>query len=97
MLANGAHIIDGKPEKDDPASESNPERPNHTSPLAACTSGWNEELICLLLEKGADLHFKNSDGKTIQESATAAKRGVVLDALARLDKQRREEAMAVEE
>ncbi|KAL8912551.1 MAG: hypothetical protein Q9172_007485 [Xanthocarpia lactea] len=97
LLAHGAHV-DGKPGKDDPASGNNPGlEVLHQSPLIVCArESWNEELICLLLEKGADVHCKNTDGKTIQELATATKRGVVLDALAQLDKQQWEEVTATE-
>lgn len=94
LLAHGAHV-DGKPGKDGPASGHNPDlEVFHQSPLIVCArQSWNEELICLLLDKGADVHSKNTDGKTMQELANAAKRGVVLDALARLDKQQQEETM----
>ena len=97
LLANSAHV-DGKPGKDDPASDSNPDLENHESPLVVCArQSWNEDLICLLLEKGADVNSKNQDGKTMQELATAAKRGVILDALTKRSKrQRQEEAVATE-
>lgn len=87
LLAHGAHV-DGKPREDDLASGSNPDlEVLHESPLVVCAKeSWKEELICLLLEKGADVYSKNKDGKTMHDLATAAKRGVVLDALARSDK-----------
>ncbi|KAL8976312.1 MAG: hypothetical protein Q9205_007651 [Flavoplaca limonia] len=93
LLAHGAHV-DGKPGEDDPASGNNPDlEVLHQSPLIVCArQSWNEELICLLLDKGADVRCKNTDGNTMQELANAAKRAVVLDALARLDNFKREEA-----
>ena len=83
LLLHGAHV-DGKPGQDDPSMISNPDlsgRP-HGSPLVVCGAwSWNEELICLLLDKGADIEGQNKDGKTMQELASVAKRGVVLDKL----------------
>lgn len=86
LLVHGAHV-DGKPGQDDPSMNSNPDlngKPYET-PLFLCAKlSWNEELICLLLNKGADIESKNKDGKTMQELASDAKRGVVLDELDRV-------------
>ncbi|KAF2235390.1 ankyrin [Viridothelium virens] len=83
LLARGAQV-DGKPGKDDPSIDSNPdleERPYET-PLVVCGEwSWNEELICLLLDEGADAEAKNKNGKTMAELASDAKRGAVLDML----------------
>lgn len=96
LLANGAHV-DGKPGKDDPAFDSNPDLKGkiHETPLVVCARGtWNEELICLLLNKGADIESKSKDGKTMAVLASDAKRGIVLDELERVDKLRRSEFKA---
>ena len=61
LLAHGAQV-DGRPDKDDPSTDSNPDLKGkpHESPLVVCAEwSWNEELICLLLEKGADTYIKN--------------------------------------
>ncbi|KAL8783802.1 MAG: hypothetical protein Q9195_009269 [Heterodermia aff. obscurata] len=96
LLANGAHV-DGKPGQDDPSMKSNPDlngRPCET-PLVVCAElSWNEELICLLLDKGADIEGKNKDGKTMQELASDAKRGIVLDELDRVRQLRQNEGKA---
>ena len=90
LLAHGAHV-DGKPGQDDPSMRTNPDlngKP-HRTPLVVCAAwSWCEDLICLLLDKGADIEAKNKDGKTMQELATDAKRGVVLDELERVRKLR---------
>ena len=91
LLANGAQV-DGKPGKDDPAIDTNPDlKGKHCeTPLVVCAHwSWNEELICLLLDKGADMESKNGKGKTIAELAADAKRGIVLDKVAEMDKSRR--------
>ena len=94
LLANGAQI-DGKPGEDDPAIDSNPDRKGEQcpTPLVAC-AGWNwyEDLICLLLDKGADMESKDEKGKTVADLAFDAKRGVVLDKLDEMDKLRRTES-----
>lgn len=95
LLAHGAQI-DGKPGKDDPAMDSNPDLKGkaHETPLVICARwSWNEDLICLLLEKGADIDGKNMDGKTMRDLALVAKRGVVLDALEEADVLRRSKRM----
>ena len=77
LLLHGAHV-DGKPGHDDPSMISNPDLNGgpHESPLVVCAQwSWNEALICLLLEKGADIEGKDKDGKTMQELASDAKRG----------------------
>ena len=98
LLANGAQV-DGKPVEDDPATDDNPDlkgRP-HETPLVVCARwSWNEELICLLLNKGADIEGKNIDGKTMAELASDAKRGVVLEKLDRIYRLRRNEIDASE-
>ena len=91
LLANGAQV-DGKPGKDDPAFDTNPElKGKHCeTPLVVCAHwSWNEEVICLLLDRGADMECKNGKGKTIAELAVDAKREIVLDKLAEMDKSRR--------
>ncbi|KAI9660712.1 MAG: hypothetical protein M1821_010064 [Bathelium mastoideum] len=88
LLAHGAQV-DSEPEKDDPSSDGNPdlEGKPYETPLVACGEwSWNEELICLLLDKGADIESKNKHGKTMAELASDAKRGVVLDKLDKIDK-----------
>ncbi len=94
LLANGAQV-DGKPGKGDPAIDSNPDlKGKHCmSPLFVCTwVGWNEEVICLLLDEGADIESKNENGKTIAELASDASRSMVLDKLAKMGKSRRIES-----
>ena len=84
LLANGAQV-DGKPGPDDPATASNPslEGKIQETPLVVCAEwSWNEDLICLLLDKGADVEGRNKEGRTMAQLATEAKRGVVLDKLA---------------
>ena len=91
LLANGAQV-DGKPGKDDPAVHTNPDlKGKHCeTPLVVCTHGsWNEELICLLLDKGADTESQNREGKTMAELASDAKRGIILDKLDERNKSRR--------
>lgn len=98
LLAHGAQV-DAKPGKDDPSTDSNPdlEGKPYETPLVVCGGwSWNEELICLLLDKGADIESKNKHGKTMAELASDAKRGIVLDALHRADKLRRSEFKAGE-
>ncbi len=93
LLAHGAQV-DSKPGKDDPSTESNPdmEGQSYVTPLVTCTDWiWNEELICLFLDKGADIESKNKHGKTIAELASDAKREVVLDHLDRVNRLRRSE------
>ena len=90
LLANGAQV-DGKPGKDDPAFDSNPDlKGKHCeTPLLVCGHwSWNEDVICLLLDKGADMESKSGKGKTIAELAADAKRGIILDKLAEMDKSR---------
>ena len=81
LLAHGAHV-DGKPGQDDPSMSTNPDlngKP-HETPLLVCAAwSWCEDLIFLLLDKGADIEVKNKDGKTMQQLATDAKRWGVLD------------------
>ena len=93
LLANGAQV-DGKSGKDGPVIDGNPDlkgKPYET-PLVLCGEwSWNGELICLLLDKGADIESKNKNGKTIAELASDAKRGIVLDKLDMVDKLRRTE------
>ena len=100
LLAHGAQV-DGRPEKDDPATEGNPPSVNEkfrvTPLLASGGWSWNEELICLLLDKGADIESRNEEGKTMIELASAAKRGIILDKLDKVGKLRRNESMATEE
>lgn len=93
LLANGAQV-DGKPGKGDPAIDSNPDlKGKHCdSPLVVCAGSWNEELICLLLDKGADAESKNRKGKAMADLAFDAKRGMVLDKLAKMGKSRRLES-----
>ena len=96
LLANGAEP-DGNPGKDDPASESNPdmEGRHHETPLLACSHwNWNEKLICLLLDRGADVDRMNRGGKTMANLASDAKRGIVLDKLLRVSGLQRTQAMA---
>ena len=91
LLANGAQV-DGKPGKDDPAIDTNPNlKGKHCeTPLVVCAHwSWNEEVICLLLDKGADIESESETGKTIVELAADAKRGIVLDKLAEMNKPRR--------
>ena len=88
LLANGAQV-DGKPGKDDPATDSNPDlKGKHCeTPLLVCAHwSWNEEVIGLLLDRGADMESRNGQGKTIAELAADAKRGITLDKLAEMDK-----------
>lgn len=97
LLANGAQV-DGKPGPDDPATASNPslEGKIHETPLVVCAEwSWNEDLICLLLDKGADVEGRNKEGRTMAELATEAKRGVVLDKLASVKGLQRSERIAV--
>ena len=84
LLAHGAQV-DGRTGEDDPAFEGNPRQTKiRETPLVVCAEwAWNEDLICLLLDKGADTQATNKEGKTMRELATEAKRGVVLDALER--------------
>ena len=107
LLANGAQV-DGKPGKGDPAIDSNPDlRWSHCeqdiqsplrhicyahTPLIAASWSGNEELICLLLDKGADTESKDGKGKTIADLASDANRGMVLDKLAKMGKSRRIES-----
>lgn len=91
LLANGAQV-DGKPGKDDRATDSNPDlKGKHCeTPLVVCAHwSWNEEIICLLLDRGADMESRNGQGKTIAELAADAKRGITLDKLAEMEKSRR--------
>ena len=86
LLVRGAHV-DGRPGQDDPSMNSNPDlhgKPYETTLFVCAELSWNEELICLLLNKGADIEGKNKHGKTIQELASDAKRGIVLDELDRV-------------
>ena len=88
LLANGAQV-DAKPGIGDPAIDSNPDlRWRHCdTPLVACAGwSWNEELIYLLLDKGADTESKNGQGKTMAELASDANRGMVLKKLAKMGK-----------
>ena len=96
LLAHGAHV-DGKPGPDDPSAESNPDLKVkfHETPLVVCAEwSWNEGLICLLLDKGADVNGQNKDGKTMTELASNAKRGIVLDAMERARAARQKESVA---
>ena len=91
LLAHGAHL-DANPGPDDPTSGSNPDlgsRYYKTPLIACCDRSWNEELICLLLDKVADIRSKNKNGKTIIQLASNAKSVVVLDALARVKRSQR--------
>jgi len=93
LLAHGAHV-DGKPGQDDPATDSNPDLKGkpHETPLVVCAEwSWNEELICFLSDKGADIEGTNNQGKTMAELVSEAKRGIVLDKLDRVSKLRRSE------
>ena len=88
LLANGAQV-DGKSGKDDSTIDSNPDLKgkHYETPLLACAHwSWNEELICLLLDKGADRESRNINGKRMAELASDAKRWIVLDKLDRMDK-----------
>ena len=90
LLAYGAHI-DANPDKTDPSFESNPDLAGkfYETPLVVCGEwSWNEDLICLFLEKGADIESKSKRKTTMAEMATAAKRGIVLDALEKVKKNR---------
>ncbi len=93
LLANGAQV-DGKSGDDGPVIDSNPDlkgKPYET-PLVVCAEwSWNEELICLLLDRGADIESKNRNGKTIADLASDAKRGIILDKLDKVAKLRRTE------
>ena len=93
LLTYGAQV-DGRPGPDEPANESNPDltgRPEET-PLVVCAEwSWNEEMIVLLLDKGADLEGKNKEGKTMAELAIDAERGIVLEKLKEVGKMRRGE------
>ena len=97
LLRYGAQV-DGRPPKDDPASESNPEKVMfRETPLVICAEwSWNEELVCLLLEKGADTQGTNKEGKKMADLASEARRGVVLDELEKVEKLRRGEVQVVE-
>ena len=84
LLSHGAHV-DGKPGPDDPATASNPslEGTPHETPLVVCAWWrWREDLICLLIDEGADVEARSKYGKTMAELATGAKSGVVLEKLA---------------
>ena len=99
LLDNGAQV-DGKPGVDDPATASNPDLggKTHETPLAVCAKwSWNEDLICLLLEHGADLEGRTDQGKTIEQLASAAKRGTVLVALENARKRRMSERSGANE
>ncbi|KAK0508175.1 hypothetical protein JMJ35_009259 [Cladonia borealis] len=104
LLANGAQV-DAKPGKGDPAIDSNPDlrwshcEQDNPSPLRHIFYGitpllvaGNEELICLLLDKGADTQSKDGKGKTIAELASDANHGMVLDKLAKMGKSLRIES-----
>ncbi|KAL9607951.1 MAG: hypothetical protein Q9167_007189 [Letrouitia subvulpina] len=94
LLANGAQV-DGKPGKDSPAIDSNPDLKGmpYETPLVVCADwSWNEELICLLLDKGADTEGKNKNGKRIADLAADAKRGIILEKLDRMNELRRHES-----
>ena len=94
LLADGAQF-DAKPGKGDPAIDSNPDLSwkHCDNPLIACAGwSWNEELICLLLDKGADTESENGQGKTMAELASDASRRMVLNKLAKMGKSRRIES-----
>ena len=89
LLARGAQV-DGRPGGDDPATSSNPVLENNNPMIETplLTSGewsWNEDLIGMLLDRGADIHAVNKDGKTITELAEMAGRQRVLDMIQKAD------------
>ena len=93
LLAHGAQV-DSRPGEDDPSADSNPglRGEPYETPLVVCGEwSWNEELILLLLDNGADIESKNKNGKTMKDLASEAKRGIVLDKLHRVDELRRSE------
>ena len=94
LLANGAQV-DAKPGNGDPAIDSNPDLGwrHCDTPLIACAGwSWNEGLICLLLDRGADTESKNGTGKTMAELASDANRGMILHKLANIRKSRQIES-----
>ena len=84
LLANGANV-DAVPGPDDPAALSNPSLPTNEhipSPLVKCGEwSWSEDLISLLLEKGAFPHTLDERGKTLRQLAEEANRENVLQML----------------
>ena len=69
LLAHGA-CVDGKPGEDGVANDGNPnlEAKTHETPLVACAKmSEDEELISLLLDRGADPDIKDKEGKTIAD------------------------------
>ncbi len=90
LLANGAQF-DCTPGKDGLAIDGNPDLKGmpYETPLVVCAEwSWNEELICLLLDKGADVESKNKKGKRIADLAADAKRGIVLQKLDKVNRLR---------
>ncbi|KAL9084164.1 MAG: hypothetical protein Q9165_008212 [Trypethelium subeluteriae] len=90
LLDHGAQV-DGNPGNENPSTDSNPdvnERLRET-PLVVCGEwSWNEDLICLLLDKGADTESKDKHGKTMAELASEKGRRVILDKLDRINELR---------
>ena len=81
LLAHGAHV-DAEPSPNDPAARSNPclTTDEHIpSPLVKCGEwSWNEELISLLLEKGASPHTLDEKENTLRQLAEKANRENVI-------------------
>lgn len=88
LLANGADV-DATPRPDDPAAETNPSLPTDEhipSPLVKCGEwSWSEDLISLLLEKGAFPHTLDERGKSLRQLAEEANRENVIQMLSSLD------------
>lgn len=80
LLAHGAHV-DANPGPDDPASSTNPnvEGQHLRTPLVLCGEwSWNENLIEMLVARGANVEARNLNGKTIAEAAhSVGREGVI--------------------
>lgn len=91
LLAHGAHV-DATPGPDDPASSTNPDlKGQHTrTPLVLCGEwSWNEDLIVMLIERGADLEAKNWNGQTMAELAHETGRERVIRTIESVSRNRR--------